>query len=176
MNITKFLFLILTLTALTQCKNVRDYVFEEEDLEFIDELTIVGDKRMNRGYPLKIDFVVIKHPMVAEQVGKLSAHQFMQQRKQLKHDYPKLVKIKSFEITPGQSVVLPLKYLKKEVKGAFIFADFNTYGMNRWSIYSADYVKVYLMEKTLKITSHNINQHEKIKVQDDAKGVIFVDK
>ena len=164
-------FLVL---SLAQCTQVTSYMFEEEDLEFIDELTLVGSPNMNRNMPLKVDFVIVKDAIIAEHVAKLTARQFMKHRKQLKRDHPESIKIKSFELIPNQSVVMPMKYLKTEVAAAFIFADYNNQLPNRWTIYTADCVKVELLEKTVNITSHKWNAQQKVKHARENDGVVVL--
>lgn len=173
MKKTTFLFLILGL-CLSSCRKMIDYVFEEEDMEFIEELTLMASSNMNRRMPMRVDFVVVKNPIVGEQVARLSARQFMKQRKQLKRDYPQHIKIKSFELVPGESVVMPLPYLKKEVATAFLFADYNNQNPNRWSVYSADCVTIKLKERTAEITSHKWNAPEKIKHARANDGVVVL--
>ena len=166
-----FLFMIISLGS---CTKVMDYMFEEEDLEFLDELTLMASPNMNRRMPVKVDFVIVKNAIIAEQVAKLSARQFMKQRKQLKQDHPQSIKITSFELIPNESVVMPLPYLKKDVAAAFLFADYHNQNTNRWSIYSADCVKVRLLERTVKITSHKWNQTEKVKHARADDGIVVL--
>jgi hypothetical protein len=167
-----FQYLLLLLT-LTHC-SANDYLFEEADLEFIDELTLTASHDVNRRTPLRVDFVVIKDPVIAEHFAKLTARQYMKQRKQLKRDYPQSVKIKSFELIPDQSVVMPLKYLKKEVAAAFIFADYDNQNVNRWKVHAADIVKVKLMANTLTITSHKLGEKETIPHERENDGVVVL--
>lgn len=165
--------LVILMGTLSSC-GVTDYLFEEEDREFIDELTIKAYPNMNHRAPMKVDFVVIKNPIIAEQVGKLTARQFMKQRKQLKRDHPKSIKIQSFELIPSETVIMPLRYMKNEIAAAFIFADYNNHHPNRWNVYEADCVTVHLMERTAKITSNKWGQEEKIKHRRKDDGVIIL--
>jgi len=166
-----FQYLLISL-LLTQCSS--DYLFEEADLEFIDELTLTASSDVNRRTPLKVDFVIVKDPIIAEQLATLTARQYMKQRKQLKLDHPQSIKIKSFELIPNESVVMPLKYLKKEVAAAFIFADYNNQHTNRWKVYSADIVKVKLLANTLTITSHKWNEKEIVPHARENDGVVVL--
>lgn len=167
---------VLIFILFTGCGPVKNYIFEDTDIEFIDELSIVGTKNMNNNKPMRVDFVVVKHPVVAQQIGRLSANQYMRSRSQLKQDYPKHIKFNSYELVPGQSIVLPLKYSKKEVVSAFIFADFDNENVNRWSVFAADYVTVKLFENTLQIMSHNEGQEPKIKPSKVMEDIVIVDR
>lgn len=157
------------------CETVTNYVFEDTDVEFVDEITFIGSKHMNNNKPLRVDFVVVKHPIVAQQIGRLSADNYMRNRSQLKQDYPKHIKFNSYELVPGQTVVKDLSYPKKDVVAAFIFADFDNENVNRWSIFSADHVVVKLLENTLKITSHNEGEEEKIKPKQLSEDIVIID-
>jgi type VI secretion system protein len=171
----KNLFLLFFI-FLANCETVSNYVFEDTDVEFIDELSLIGSKNMNNNKPLRVDFVIVKHPVVAQQVGRLSADQYMRSRSQLKQDYPKYIKFNSYELVPGQTVVKDLSYPKKDVVAAFIFADFDNENVNRWSVFSADLVVVKLLENTLQITSRNENEEEKIKPNKVAEDIVIIDK
>ena len=166
---------ILITLLLTGCGKVQDYLFEEEDLEFVDELSLVASNTVNGGMPLRVDFVVVKNPELGKQIAQLSARRYMHQRRQLKLDHPRSLKIKSFELIPGETIITPLPYLKKEVSAAFIFADYNNHKVNRWRVYSADFVKVALQERTLQITSHNSLETEKTRTLRQNDGVILMD-
>ncbi len=169
----KLWILLFVLTA--GCETVTNYVFEDTDIEFIDELTLIGSKNMNNRKPLRVDFVVVKHPVVAQQIGRISADNYMRNRKQLKQDYPKHIKFNSYELVPGQSIVKDLSYPKKDVVAAFIFADFDNENVNRWSIFSADHVVVKFLENTLKITSRNQGEEEKIKPRQLSEDIVIIE-
>jgi len=166
---------LLLIILTTGCNTVTNYVFEDTDVEFIDELTLVGSNNMNNHKPLRVDFVVVKHPIVAQQIGRLSADSYIRQRKQLKQDYPKHIKFNSYELVPGQTIVKDLTYPKKGVVAAFIFADFDNENVNRWSIFSADHVVVKLLENTLQITSYDQGQEEKIKHKKVSEDIVIID-
>jgi type VI secretion system protein len=146
-------FFLLLFTVLFGCKTGSP-LFQEEDWEFIDELTLVAAPNMNNKSPLKVDVVIVKDARIAEQVARLTARQYMKQRKQLKYDHPQSIKIKSFELIPGTSIITPLKYQKSEVAAGFVFANYNNQKPNRWNVFSSDCVKVELLESTVRITSH----------------------
>ncbi len=164
----------ITLVCLTHCSEMTDYIFEEEDIFFIDELILSASPTMNKGMPLRVDFVIVKDPIIAEHVAKLSARQFMKQRKQLKLDHPENIKIKSFEMIPNQSIVTPLKYLRNQVAAAFLFADYNNQHKNRWKIYTSDVVTVKLLDKTLAISSHKWNEKEKSVHSRENDGIVVL--
>jgi hypothetical protein len=170
--IQQYVTILMMCFFLGQCSS--DYIFEEADLEFIDELTLTASSDMNRRTPLKVDFVIVKDPVIAEHFATLTARQYMKQRKQLKRDYPQSIKIKSFELIPDQSVVMPLKYLKKEVAAAFIFADYNNQRTNRWKVHAADIVKVKLLANRVDITSHKWNEKEIVPHARKHDGVVVL--
>lgn len=167
---------VLLMGILTSCSSMTDYFFEDTDVEFIDELKILSTPATNYGKPLRVDFVVSKHPVVTQQLGRLKAEHYMRHRRQLKLDHPKELKFHSYELVPGQSVVLPLSYPKKEVDGAFIFADFDNENVNRWTVFAADYVRVNLHEGTLTISSHNEDEQEKVKPSRIPDDVVIIDR
>lgn len=166
--------LLIILTFFTGCSRIGSTLFEEEDWEFIDELTLVAAPNMNNKTALKVDVVIVKDERIVEQVSALTAHQYMKQRKQLKYDHPQGIKIKSFEMIPGTSVILPLKYQKSEVVAGFIFADYHNQKTNRWKIFSSDCVKVELLDRTIKITSHKWKDMPKLKDNKHQKDGIIV--
>lgn len=139
---------------LSGCTDTVDYIFEEEDKDFVEEITLIATPHVNYGMPLRVDVVVVKNDKVAEQLSRLTSKQYMKQRKQLKSDHPQEIKIRSFELTPGTSAIVPLPYTKKEVESVFVFADYNNQKQNRWKIFAAECVVVKLLENTATITSH----------------------
>lgn len=166
--------LLMILTLFTGCSRLSSTLFEEEDWEFIDELTLVATPNMNNKTALKVDVVIVKDERIAEQVGILTARQYMKQRKQLKYDHPQKIKIKSFEMIPGTSIIIPLKYQKTEVAAGFVFADYSNQKANRWNIFSSDCVKVELLDYTVKITSHKWKDAPKLKNDKQKKDGIIV--
>lgn len=158
---TRSSLLLLLFISLAGCKSGSP-LFEAEDWEFIDELTLVATPAMNNKTPLKVDVVIVKDTRIAEQIAKLTARQYMKQRKQLKYDHPQHIKIRSFELIPGTSIIMPLKYQRNEVAAGFIFAQYNNQKTNRWNVFSSDCVKVELLESTVRITSHKWKEAPKV--------------
>jgi hypothetical protein len=152
-----------------------DYLFEEEEKDFIEELTLVAAPNVNYRTPIRVDVVIIKNDKVAEHISRLTARQYMKHRKQLKNDHPQDIKIRSFELPPGTSVIMTPHYTKKEVESVFVFADYNNQKQNRWMIFAAECVVVNLLENTATITSHRWKDRKTVEQTPKSNDMIVLD-
>ena len=100
--------------------------------------------------------VVVGHPALARKINTMTADQFFRERRQIKQDHPRHIKIQSFELVPGHPIPeLSISYPRKDVSAAFIFARFQNGLPNRWRLLPADTVRVYIREQHVEILSEN---------------------
>jgi type VI secretion system protein len=142
------------LTACTSMdKQMRDIHNEKP---FIRSLNISSSLDTNQNMPIALDLVLVGHPVLARKINTMSAAQFFKERRQLKQDHPRHIKIRSFELIPGQTLPeFPVLYSRRHVSAAFVFARFNNQFPNRWRLLPADIVRIFIREQHLEILSEN---------------------
>jgi type VI secretion system protein len=123
---------------------------------FIQSLTIGSTLDTNHNMPIALDLVIVGHPVLARKINTLTAAQFFKEKRQLKQDHPKHIKIRSFELIPGQNLPeFSVPYPRGDVSAAFVFARFNKQFPNRWRLLPADTVRIFVREQHLEILSEN---------------------
>ena len=87
----------------------------------------------NDNNPVAFDLVLVTDKMLLEELGKISASDWFENRNQYRLDYPEETGLSagSWEWVPGQVVVLEPITVKREIVGGVIFANYFTPGEHR---------------------------------------------
>ena len=87
----------------------------------------------NDGNPVAFDLVLITDERLLEELGKISASEWFENRNQYRLDYPEETGLSagSWEWVPGQVVALKPITVKREIVGGIIFANYFTPGEHR---------------------------------------------
>lgn len=153
--------------ALSSCGHISNYTQQQETQKqqtktlkpFAQAVTISSQAETNNNMPLALDLVIVGHPVLARKLNTMTAAQFFKDRRQLKQDHPKHLKIRSFELIPGHPVPeFAIPYPRKDVSAAFIFARFQNNFPNRWRLLPADTVHIYIREQHVDILSEDEDQ------------------
>tara|TARA_A100000171_G_C2108834_1_gene133915 strand:+ start:345 stop:1013 length:669 start_codon:yes stop_codon:yes gene_type:complete len=104
----------------------------EEPPVFLKEVNISLDADANQDSALAIDLLMIYKKELLDTVMKMKARDYFVSALQLKRDYPEMVDIWHWELTPGQVVKkYPVFHRPEPVIGAVFFADYLTAGDHR---------------------------------------------
>lgn len=108
----------------------------------------------NRNQPVAVDLLIVNDPKLLEQLMKLPAKDWFEQRDQFKRDYPKTTGFESWEWewTPGQVVpdlVLPLKV---KAEAGVIFARYYTQGDHRARFDPLKNILIEFQEEDFQVT------------------------
>jgi type VI secretion system protein len=123
---------------------------------FVKSLNISSTTETNNNMPVALDLVIVGHPVLARKINTMTAAQFFKEKRQLKQDHPKHIKIRSFELIPGHPIPeFSIPYPRKDVSAAFIFARFQNNFPNRWRLLPADTVRIFIREQHVEILSEN---------------------
>jgi type VI secretion system protein len=87
----------------------------------------------NNDNPVAFDLVLVTDKMLLEELGKISASEWFENRNQYRLEYPEETGLSagSWEFVPGQVVVLEPITVKREIVGGIIFANYFTPGEHR---------------------------------------------
>ena len=99
---------------------------ETQGLQFL-----VG-KEVNNNAPVALDLVAVSDPGLLLKLGKLSAWQWFEGRKQLQQDNPFHLQVWSWEIVPASSLErFELPSSARDAYGILLFANYSTPGLHR---------------------------------------------
>ena len=99
--------------------------------KLVMKINIASDA--NNDNPVAFDLVLVTDQMLLEELGKISASEWFENRNQYRLDYPQETGLRagSWEFVPGQVVVLEPITVKREIVGGIIFANYFTPGEHR---------------------------------------------
>lgn len=153
--------------VLSSCGHISNHAQHQEHLKqqaktlkpFAQAVTINSQPETNSNMPIALDLVIVGHPALARKINTLTAAQFFKEKRQLKQDHPRHIKIRSFELIPGHPVPeFAIPYPRKDVSAVFIFARFQNSFPNRWRLLPADTVHIYIREQHVEILSEDEDQ------------------
>lgn len=131
-------FLILSLVTLGGCANLDPAVR-------LDSVNIALDQDANLKSATAVDVVVIYKKSLLDAMMGMQAADYFASTDQIKRDYPEMVDIWHWELTPGQVVKnYPIKQRSDDPVGVFVFADYLTPGNHRVRLGSSDVVHIRL--------------------------------
>jgi type VI secretion system protein len=97
-----------------------------------DELTLAAGDDANNDSPVAVDVVFITDKTLLARVAELPASKWFSVRGDLAATFPDSIRYQSWELVPGQRLVVPGDKLRgPRVAGVFVFADYPGPGANR---------------------------------------------
>jgi type VI secretion system protein len=87
----------------------------------------------NENNPLAVDLVLVSNKKLLNQLMKMSAKEWFEQKHQIQLDYPKETDLNAgrWEWVPGQAVTLDRVPVRHKIIGGVIFANYVTAGAHR---------------------------------------------
>jgi type VI secretion system protein len=121
--------ILLVLLALVTVANTVPEASGQAKL--VMKVNIASDA--NNDNPVAFDLVLVTDKMLLEELGKISASEWFENRNQYRLDYPEETGLSagSWEWVPGQVVALEPITVKREIVGGVIFAHYFTPGEHR---------------------------------------------
>ena len=97
-----------------------------------DELTLAASDEANNDSPVAVDVVFVTDKTLLARVAELPASKWFAVRGDLAATFPDSIRYQSWELVPGQRLVVPGEKLRgPRVAGVFVFADYSGPGANR---------------------------------------------
>ena len=132
---------VLTASSCSSISSAACYVTRSDT-----EVPIEAEKNANHNSAVAVDVVIIETELLAQDIGKLTAHEYFAQRRQLQRDNPEDLTVWSWELAPGQRVdgasIGPLCG-----SGTLVFAGYVTPGDHRLNIDRKVQVRIVLGER-----------------------------
>lgn len=122
------LFAVMCFTGLAGCS----ILFPAGDKVKWDELTLAASDEANNDSPVAVDVVFVTDKAMLDRVAELPASKWFSVRGDLVATFPDAIRYQSWELVPGQRLVVPGDKLRgPRVAGVFVFADYPGPGANR---------------------------------------------
>ncbi|MGN6315562.1 hypothetical protein [Trinickia sp.] len=122
------LFTVMCFTGLAGCS----ILFPSGDKVKWDELTLAASDEANNDSPVAVDVVFVTDKAMLDRVAELPASKWFSVRGDLVATFPDAIRYQSWELVPGQRLVVPGEKLRgPRVAGVFVFADYPGPGANR---------------------------------------------
>ena len=137
--------MILSLVGMVSCQRVHKHT--PRPLQHIE---VFMHPRANQGVPLVLQWVFILDRKAYEEVAGLTALQFLQSEKELKHLFPREIFIEKHTAFPGTVDVLFPKTMPINAK-VLLFAHFVNKGVNRWVVLPRERIRINIQRDTLEI-------------------------
>lgn len=97
-----------------------------------DELTLAAGEEANNDSPIAVDVVFVTDKTLLARIAELPASKWFAVRGDLTGTFPDAIRYQSWELVPGQRVVVPGDKLRgPRVAGVFVFADYPGPGAHR---------------------------------------------
>ena len=97
-----------------------------------DELTLAASDDANNDSPVAVDVVFVTDKALLERIAELPASKWFSVRGDLTGTFPNALRYQSWELVPGQRLVVPKDKLRgPRVAGVFVFADYPGPGAHR---------------------------------------------
>ena len=133
-------------TFLAGCQKMNPFANKSDNpLICLDKVDISLDSDANQTSAISVDVLVIYKEELLQAVMKMTAKDYFASRMQIKRDYPDMVDIWHWELTPGQLVRdYPITQRSDRPEGAVIFADYFAPGDHRIRLGGQDHAHVRL--------------------------------
>jgi type VI secretion system protein len=119
---------VLCLAGLAGCS----MLFPSGDKVKWDDLTLAASDEANNDSPIAVDVVFVTDKTLLARIAELPASKWFAVRGDLKGTFPDAIRYQSWELVPGQRVVVPGDTLRgPRVAGVFVFADYPGPGAHR---------------------------------------------
>lgn len=100
-----------------------------------DQLTLAAGEEANNDSPIAVDVVFVTDKTLLARIAELPASKWFAVRDDLTGTFPDAIRYQSWELVPGQRVVVPGDKLRgPRVAGVFVFADYPGPGAHRMRI------------------------------------------
>ena len=97
-----------------------------------DQLTLAASEEANNDSPIAVDVVFVTDKTLLARIAELPASKWFAVRDDLTGTFPDAIRYQSWELVPGQRVVVPGDKLRgPRVAGVFVFADYPGPGPHR---------------------------------------------
>ena len=110
----------------------------------VKKVTIITSPDTNADRAIAVDLVFVTQDLSAQEIGKLSAHQYFVRRRQLLLDFPQTMQIRSWELAPGQLVKNAETSPPCNLVQTYVFAGYGSEGDHRATLSGASSVVLTL--------------------------------
>lgn len=110
----------------------------------VKKVTIITSPDTNADRAIAVDLVFVTQDLSAQEIGKLSAHQYFVRRRQLLLDFPQTMQIRSWELAPGQLVKNAETSPPCNLVQTYVFAGYGGEGDHRATLSGASSVVLTL--------------------------------
>ena len=120
-----------------------------------EKIRISASPRVNQGFPVAVDIVLLNENLLVEGVKDLSGKELFKIRDQFAIDHPKLAHIIRREVVEGENLLpVKLKYSQRtKAKGVFVFANFLADGTHRLRIDTIKEPKIVLTDNLMRLVT-----------------------
>ena len=110
------------------------------------------DAQANHNAPVAVDLVAVSDPGLLQKLGRLSAWEWFDRRKQLQQDDPFHIRVWSWEIVPGANPApFEIPDAARDSLGILLFADYQTPGLHRARIGPFEQILLHLQREDLRV-------------------------
>ena len=143
--------LTLSLGGLWGCSLLTPSETEGDPTVNLKTLNLVLDQNANHGSATEVDLILVYKLDLLKALSKMTAHDYFSSGEQIQRDYPEMLKVWHWELTPGQALYNQTIQgsFNGPLLGAFIFARYGTPGSHRIRIGSEENLYVILKKDDL---------------------------
>ncbi len=144
---------ILALGALPGCSTL-DWALGRPPKVVVDRVQIIADSDANDQRPIPVDVVRVTDLTLADRLAKVPAQDWFASRDQIQRDNPGAVGIVSWEVVPGQRVMLrDLPPFEGRTVAVFVYARYATPADHRFRVASEDAIVVHLLKDAFTVAT-----------------------
>jgi type VI secretion system protein len=123
------------LTSCSTYQSAKNLLFPPGEKLHWSELGFLVEPLINENSPVAVDLVLVRDTLLVARLDKLSAQQWFFQKASLQQAAPDDLVIRSWELTPGDSLRVPQKDLPSErALRVFLFTGYRTPGDHRLTL------------------------------------------
>jgi type VI secretion system protein len=117
-------------------------------------IEVATSAKANRNSPIPVTLVAVRDPKLFEQIVKLSAKQWYEQREQMRRDFPSGTAFSEWdwEFVPGQAPPPIFIEIDGQALGGILFANYRSPGDHRFRIGAAQRMRIDLLDDGFAIT------------------------
>ena len=131
--------------ALSGCQGVKLFEKEKDPSLCLEQVDISLDNDANQDSAVSVDILMVYKDDLMKALMKMKAADYFASRLQILRDYPDMVDMWHWELTPGQVVRdYPITQRKEKPLGAVIFADYFAPGDHRIRFAGEDHAHIRL--------------------------------
>ncbi|WKE64478.1 type VI secretion protein [Gallaecimonas kandeliae] len=111
--------------------------------------------KANNDSPVAVDILVVADSDLLKTLLALPAAKWFEQRAQFLRDYPQQLHSWSYELVPGQRLVVdPVPFEGDEAVGVLVYADYQTPGAHRLRLEGLEDAKLRLESKDIRLVAN----------------------